>query len=62
MNKTFNCPMPGYDHVMSVEADSPENAVAMIMKAGGEHAEEVHPGAPMDMEELEKMVRVAVME
>ena len=53
---TFKC--PACEHVVEVEADNDDDAIAKINVAGAVHQKEVHPDMPaMNEEEMIKMVR-----
>ena len=56
MKYSFKCPACG--HLIEVEADNDDDAVAKINAAGAVHQKEVHADMPaMSEEEMTKMVR-----
>ena len=56
MKYTFKC--PACEHVVEVDADNDDAAIAKINAAGAIHQKEVHPDMPaISEEEMTKMVR-----
>lgn len=61
MKYSFTCPAPNCGHTMEVEAENEDQAISLLLQAGGEHGQEAHPNMPQQSpEDATNMVRVGM--